>query len=123
MSAFIWARSAPFVVSALSIGYAVHIDSLHRTDRRALDAMSVTVEKLGERASHADAMAALAQSNQQRAEGLQADLAGTRAFAQQQDERRAAVSKELLACRRELRETQARFRDAAMANVLSGGVK
>lgn len=120
MSLFLWARSAPFVVSALAVGYALHVDSLHRTDRRALDAMSVTVEKLGERASQADAMAALAQSNQQRAEGLQADLAGTRAFAKQQDERRAAVSKELLACRRELRETQQRFRDSSMATMLSG---
>lgn len=111
-------RAFPFLLcSAMSL-YALHVDSLHRADLRAMDGLKAANEALTARANVADAMTARAQAAMQRAEGLSADLAGTRAYLKQIDDRRSAVSSALLSCRSELRKTQQRFAKSTQAEIL-----
>ena len=104
-----YARAIPAVAVGTLILYSIHTASMHRADRRTIDALKNELTAVRQRQEAAEEALDAARVDQRRLEGLQADLAGTRGYLKQVEAAQRSQASHLQACRRELRETSARF--------------
>lgn len=99
------ARYGPLLLGCGTALYAVHVGSLHRADARTIEALRGELMTVRQREEALEEGLSKARVDAGRLEGLQADLAGTRAYLKQVEGAQRAQGAALQACRRELRDT------------------
>lgn len=108
----------PYFLLLLSAIYSIWSGSVHRADARLIEALRNENRVLVQRGDEQRQRAEAAAVDARRLEGLQADLAGTRAYLAGIQAEANSARGALQVCRRELREARIRTEKGRQAELL-----